>query len=75
MAQKKKILIVDDDISFLETFALILKEEGFDVISVGKIFDIFVLRCKRHNNAGNKTDDSNARYSRQKIADRRTCSA
>ncbi len=31
MEQKKKILIIDDDISFLKTFSLILKEEGFDV--------------------------------------------
>ena len=31
MAQKKKILIIDDDESFLETFSIILKEEGFDV--------------------------------------------
>ena len=31
MKEKKKILIVDDDISFLETFSLILKDENFDV--------------------------------------------
>jgi len=31
MAQKKKVLIIDDDISFLETFSIILKDEGFDV--------------------------------------------
>ncbi len=31
MKNKKKILIVDDDISFLETFSLILKDENFDV--------------------------------------------
>ena len=31
MEQKKKILIIDDDEAFLETFALILKEEKFDV--------------------------------------------
>lgn len=32
MAKKKKVLIVDDDISFLQTFSLILQEEGFEVI-------------------------------------------
>ena len=31
MEDKKKILIIDDDISFLETFSLILKDEGFEV--------------------------------------------
>jgi len=31
LKEKKKILIVDDDISFLETFSLILKDENFDV--------------------------------------------
>lgn len=30
--KNKKILVVDDDISFLQTFSLILKEEGFDVV-------------------------------------------
>ena len=31
MGQKKKILIIDDDESFLDTFSLILKEENFDI--------------------------------------------
>lgn len=32
MDQKKKILIVDDDTSFLQSFSLILQGEGFDVV-------------------------------------------
>ena len=31
MEQKKKILVIDDDESFLETFSIILKEENFEV--------------------------------------------
>ena len=31
MGQKKKILVIDDDESFLETFSLILEEESFEV--------------------------------------------
>lgn len=31
MEQKKKILIIDDDETFLETFSLILEEENFEV--------------------------------------------
>lgn len=30
MEQRKKILIIDDDESFLETFSLILEDEGFE---------------------------------------------
>ena len=31
MEQRKKILVIDDDVSFLETINIILKEEGFEV--------------------------------------------
>lgn len=31
MEQKKKILVIDDDESFLETFSIILEEENFEV--------------------------------------------
>lgn len=30
--EQKKILVIDDDESFLATFSLILKEEGFEVL-------------------------------------------
>lgn len=31
MKEKSKVLVVDDDVSFLESICLVLKEEGFDV--------------------------------------------
>lgn len=31
MGGKNKVLVIDDDVSFLESVCLILKEEGFDV--------------------------------------------
>lgn len=48
MKRKKKILIIDDDKTFLETFALILRDEGFEVFEANSAesgFEALVV-CK-----------------------------